>query len=162
MIGGPFPTEPGYPRRSKTRARGGTPSGSAFRIEEHDTTSEADRAPPGSYASAADALDATTEELLDAVHTAGARLVADRTYQATQRYREAVRAFLARVLPAVNDVSVHESGMHLLSRKRYVLLSEVNAQVDALIRDVLHSQREQITILAKLEAIEGLLVDLVH
>ena len=158
MIGGPFPTEPGSPRRSKTRARGGTSSGNVFHIEEHDAAAEPDQVTSSSYSSkTAAAIDTATEELLDAVHTAGARLLADRTYQATQQYREAVRAFMARVLPAINDVIVNESGMGLLSRKRYFLLSEVNAKVDELVRGVLSNQREQISILAKTRTDRGAL-----
>lgn len=162
MIGGPLPTESGSPRRSKTRGRGAASNGKPFRIEEHDSIPETNVAGTSAYSSKHAALDTATEELLDAVHTAGAQLLSDRTYQSAQRYREAVRAFMAQVLPDINDVIVSESGVNLLSRKRYFLLSEVNAKVDALVRGVLSSQHEQVTILAKLEEIEGLLVDFVH
>lgn len=109
-----------------------------------------------------DHIDSSTTELFDAVHQAGERLARERSYTAAQRYREAVSRFLARVIPGANRVEIHESGHDILNRKQYFLLTEVNRAVDRLVQGLLSSQREQLDALARLEEVEGLLVDLVQ
>lgn len=107
-------------------------------------------------------VDAPTERLFDAVHQAGQRLLDDRTWTAAQKYREAIRRFLGKVLASANAIEVHESRQDILSRKRYYLLTEVNQSVDRLLDGLVKTQMKQIEILARLEEIEGMLIDLFH
>lgn len=107
-------------------------------------------------------ISAPAERLYDAVHEAGQRLLQTRTYTAAQQYRETVRRFLRKVVPEVNNVSVHESQRDILSRKRYYLLTTINRSVDRLINGLLQAQTEQLEILRRLEEIEGMLVDLMQ
>lgn len=107
-------------------------------------------------------VDAPTERLFDAVHQTGQRLLDDRTYTAAQKYREAVRRFLGKILASANAVEVHESQQDILSRKRYYLVTEINRSVDRLLNGLVQTQLEQMEILSRLEEIEGMLVDLLH
>ncbi len=107
-------------------------------------------------------IDAPTEELFDQVHQAGQRLLNERTYSAAQAYRESIQRFLRKVMPEANGVQIQESGMSVLSRKRYYLLTEINRSVDRLVSGLLRTQKEQIDILRRLEEIQGMLVDLIH
>ncbi len=109
-----------------------------------------------------ESIDAPTEQLFDQVHQAGQRLLNERTYTAAQAYREAIQRFLRKVMPDANGVQIQESGMSVLSRKRYYLLTEINRSVDRLVSGLLRTQKEQIDILRRLEEIQGMLVDLVH
>lgn len=102
------------------------------------------------------------EELLDSVHRRGERLLERRTFSSVQEYREAVQAFLRRVVPDASQLETHESSHSILFRKRYTLLGEINRKVDRLVRGVLQTQAQQVEILSRLEEIEGLLVDLLH
>ena len=65
-------------------------------------------------------------------------------------------------MPDANGVQIQESGMSVLSRKRYYLLTEINRSVDRLVSGLLRTQKEQIDILRRLEEIQGMLVDLIH
>jgi len=107
-------------------------------------------------------IDAPTEQLFDEVHQAGQRLLNERTYTAAQAYRESIQRFLKKVMPDANGVQIQESGMSVLSRKRYYLLTEINRSVDRLVGGLLRTQKEQIDILRRLEEIQGMLVDLIH
>lgn len=107
-------------------------------------------------------VSAPAEKLYDAVHQAGQKLLQDRTYTSAQRYREAVRRFLRKVVPEASGITIHESNRDILSRKRYYLLTTVNRSVDRLITGLLQSQHEQLDMLRRLEEIEGLLVDLMQ
>lgn len=107
-------------------------------------------------------IDAPTEQLFDEVHQAGQRLLNERTYTAAQAYRESIQRFLKKVMPDANSVQIQESGMSVLSRKRYYLLTEINRSVDRLVGGLLRTQKEQIDILRRLEEIQGMLVDLIH
>ncbi len=107
-------------------------------------------------------VDEPTERLFDAVHSAGQRLVDQRTYTAALQYREAIRRFLQKVMPDANMVVLQESNRDILNRKRYYLLTEVNRSVDRLVQGLLQTQVQQLDILSRLEEIEGLLVDLLQ
>jgi uncharacterized protein len=105
-------------------------------------------------------VDAPTEQLFDAVHQAGQRLLDEQTYSAAQHYREAVRRFLGKVLAGANGIEVHESRQDVVTRKRFFLLTRINQSVDRLIEGLKQTQARQIDILARLEEIQGMLIDL--
>lgn len=107
-------------------------------------------------------IDESTEQLLDAVHEAGQRLLNERTFSAAQAYREAVQVFLRKVVPDANQVQINESSRGIMSRKRYYLLTDINRSVDRLISGLLQTQDMQFDILGRLEAIRGMLIDLMH
>ena len=49
-----------------------------------------------------------------------------------------------------------------MSRKRYYLLTDINRSVDRLITGLLQTQDVQFDILGRLEAIRGMLIDLMY
>jgi hypothetical protein len=104
----------------------------------------------------------SVERLLDEVHSVGQELLDDRGYSTAQRYREAIRRFLAAVVPEIADIDIHESTTDILSRKRYYLIRTINTSVERLIEGVLSTQVRQVEILSRLEEVEGLLVDLLQ
>lgn len=166
------PRETGrFRRRSSSAASAGGGAEEPFQRRLEET---ADSSPPSAAAeseleaiAAAEiaglpGVDAPTERLFDAVHQAGQRLLDDRTWTAAQKYREAVRRFLGKVLAGANEVEIHESRQDILSRKRYYLLTEINQSVDRLLEGLVRTQMKQMDILARLEEIEGMLIDLFH
>lgn len=154
-------------RRRRSGAAGGGEAGFAG-IMRGETEESASAAEPDSGAPVLarpdlpSQVDAPTGELFDAVHSAGQRLLDERSYSAAQAYRDAVRAFLRRLMPEANSVQIHESGLTMVSRKRYFLLTEINRSVDRLLEGLLQTQKKQIDILERLEEVHGMLVDLLH
>lgn len=107
-------------------------------------------------------VDAPTEQLYDAVHRAGQRLLDEQTYTAAQLYREAVRRFLGKVMAGANGIEIHESREDIVTRKRFFLLTRINQSVDRLVEGLKQTQADQLDILSRLEEIQGMLVDLFH
>jgi uncharacterized protein YaaR (DUF327 family) len=101
------------------------------------------------------------EELLDEVFTAGGALKAAPTLDAIREYRERVQAFLRHVVDHMLAVEESTSGGNILRRKRYTLIRVIDGKLEALAASVLSAQREQLGILAQVDEINGMLVDLV-
>jgi uncharacterized protein len=101
------------------------------------------------------------EELLDEVFAAGGALKSAPTLEAIREYRERVQAFLRHVVDHMMAVEETVSGANLARRKRYTRLSVIDQKLEALAASVLSAQREQLGILAQVDEINGMLVDLV-
>lgn len=101
------------------------------------------------------------EELLDEVFAAGSALKTAPTLEAIRDYRARVQAFLRHVVERMLAVEESTSGGSVLRRKRYTLLRVIDGKLEALAASVLSAQREQLGILAQVDEINGLLVDLI-
>jgi hypothetical protein len=103
----------------------------------------------------------SVEELLDEVFAAGGALKAAPTLEAIRGYRERVQAFVRHVVDHMLEVEESTSGTNVLKRKRYTLLRVIDGKLEALAASVLSAQREQLAILAQVDEINGMLVDLI-
>lgn len=103
----------------------------------------------------------SVEELLDEVFAAGGALKSAPTLEAIRAYRERVQAFIRHIVDHTLEVAESTSGGNVLRRKRYTLLRVIDGKLEALAASVLSAQREQLGILAQVDEINGLLVDLV-
>ena len=101
------------------------------------------------------------EELLDEVFAAGGALKSAPTFEAIREYRERVQAFLRHVVDHMMAVEETVSGANLARRKRYTQLKVIDLKLEALAASVLSAQREQLGILAQVDEVNGMLVDLV-
>lgn len=125
-------------------------------------TAEADEAPE----TAQTALDhvSPSEEvlkaLLDDIHQAGEALSAKPIMDTIKRYKEAVRAFLHYVVENGYTAEERMSGFNILKRKKFTLVQVVDRKLEQLAAGILSGQRTQLDILARVEEINGLLVDL--
>ncbi len=103
----------------------------------------------------------TVEQLLDAVFACGDRLKKLPTLELIKDYRQKVRAFLKYAVQHSIAVEETTSGASVLKRKRFTLVRVIDEKLEALTGSVLSAQREQLTILAQIDEINGLLVNLV-
>ncbi len=101
------------------------------------------------------------EELLDGVFSAGDALKSAQTVDTIREYRGKVRAFLAYVVDHVLALEQTTSGTNIMKRKRFTLVKVIDAKLDELAASVLAAQKQQLGILARVDEINGLLVDLV-
>jgi len=101
------------------------------------------------------------EELLDEVFTAGGTLKSAPTLEAIREYRERVQAFIRHVVDHMLEVEETTSGVNPARRKRYTLIRVIDGKLETLAASVLSAQREQLGILAQVDEINGMLVDLV-
>lgn len=108
---------------------------------------------------APDVSDETAGELLDAVFEAGDRLKHHADADALNRYRDAVRRFLGAVVQRGVGVEERTSGSSVLRRKRYTLVRVIDAKLEQLAAGMIASQRDQLDLLARVDEINGMLVD---
>jgi uncharacterized protein YaaR (DUF327 family) len=101
------------------------------------------------------------EDLLDAVFVSGDQLKKGPTLEAIKEYRHRVREFVRYAVGRSIVVEETTSGTNILKRKRFTLVKVIDQKLEALAASVLSSQRDQLAILAQIDEINGLLVDLV-
>jgi len=101
------------------------------------------------------------EELLDGVFASGEALKKAPTMDAIREYRHTVKDFMKFVVQHSVLVEETTSGANIMKRKRFTLVRVIDEKLDALAASVLAGQKEQITMLAQIDQINGLLVDLV-
>lgn len=102
------------------------------------------------------------EELLDGIFTSGEALKSGPTVDRIKDYRTNVREFLDYVVHKVLALEETTSGIGVLKRKRFTLVRVIDGKLEDLALAVLRSQSEQLDILAKVDEINGFLVDLVR
>jgi uncharacterized protein YaaR (DUF327 family) len=106
--------------------------------------------------------DDALKELLDGVHGAGDALKNRPFFEEIKQYRKAVRDFLHYVVENGYTVEEQVSGANLLKRKKFTLVQVVDRKLEQLAAGILAGQSAQMDILARVEEINGLLVDLLQ
>ena len=142
----------------KSRGKGGLKKNAFSRLLEGQEvrdaaeTSALDDCPPSEEA---------LQELLDDVHSAGDALRLRPLAEEIRRYKQAVRQFLHYVV--ANGYSVKtESYLFNHEKRRKVQIEVVDRKLEQLAAGILSGQLGQVDILARLDEITGLLVDLLQ
>ena len=109
--------------------------------------------------------DSDLEDLLDDVHQQGDKLLKDPTFTSIESYKQSVKNFIHYVLKQAMKVeSVEGAKFNRFKpsnkQKRYTLISVIDDKLDKLAAGILMNQGKQLNVLAKVEEINGLLVDL--
>jgi uncharacterized protein YaaR (DUF327 family) len=102
------------------------------------------------------------QKLLDDVHSAGDALKARPLAEEIKQYKHAVRDFLHYVVKNGFDTKEQASGVNIMKRKVHTIIQVVDQKLEQLASAVLSGQRSQLDLLARLEEINGLLVDLLE
>jgi uncharacterized protein YaaR (DUF327 family) len=102
----------------------------------------------------------TVQKLLDAVHSAGDDLKKLPFPEEILRYKNAVRDFLHYVVENSFDTEKQFVGVSLLKRKEKTLVQVVDRKLEQLAAGILAGQTSQLELLARLEEIKGILVDI--
>jgi uncharacterized protein YaaR (DUF327 family) len=79
-----------------------------------------------------------------------------------RHYKQAVRGFLHYVVKNGFDTKEQASGVNIMKRKVHTLVQVVDHKLEQLAAAVLSGQSSQLDLLARLEEINGLLVDLLE
>ncbi|MEE8441273.1 MAG: YaaR family protein [Spirochaetia bacterium] len=104
--------------------------------------------------------DAEAAELLDAVFESGDNLKDHTDLGSLRAYKDAVRRFLSVVVKRGIDVEQQQSGADVLKRKRYTLIRVIDDKLERLAAAMISNQRSQMELLARIDEINGLIVDL--
>ncbi|MCA1949035.1 MAG: YaaR family protein [Treponema sp.] len=100
--------------------------------------------------------------LLDQVHIAGEALKEKPFQEQIVHYKEAVRNFIKYVVDNSYTVEEKTSGTNILKRKKFTIIQVIDKKLDQLAAGILAGQANQIQILAKLDEIKGLLINLLQ
>ena len=132
-------------------------------------TAEASEADFSFYLSSAVDESVSLEELLDDVHTAGERLIEKPFISNIREYRQYVRRFIGNIVrntfSSESEVQTRKylkNGMPVVDEKKWTKIKVVDENLEKLALYIMQSQRSQLTILKKIEEIEGILVDLMR
>lgn len=106
--------------------------------------------------------DAEIADLMDAVFAAGDALKGDTGREAMEHYKQAVRTFVSVVVSRGYDVEERTSGATIAKRKRFALVKVIDEKLERLIAGLVLSQRSQLDVLARVDEINGLIVNLVQ
>ncbi len=142
-------------RKKDSRRAGSSQSVRSFSSELGRAEETAASAPTGP-----DTVEEESAVLLDAVFEAGDRLKRERDTATLMAYKEAVKRFLSAVVERGLDIEERTSGSNILRRKRYALVKVVDGKLEQLAAGMVANQREQLQLLARIDEINGLLVDL--
>ena len=141
--------------KDKDRVRGPRPPAFSSLVEEA-RTEEAETTAPLELPPSEEAL----RVLLDDVHESGEALAAKPFPEEIKRYKAAVRNFLHYIVENGYTVEEHVGGKNILKRKKLTLIQVVDRKLEQLAAGILAGQNTQLDILARVDEIAGLLVDL--
>jgi uncharacterized protein len=105
--------------------------------------------------------DTSLEEMLDAIHSVGERIRENASREAIDQYRTTVRAFMKYVLANALKLDVKSSSPNILRQKKFTLVKVIDQKLERLASDILTNQRDALETLARIDEINGLLVDLI-
>jgi uncharacterized protein YaaR (DUF327 family) len=104
----------------------------------------------------------TLERMLDDIYKEGDTLKKAPTFARIKSYRGCVKRFLQYITKHMLQVEEKVSGINILKRKRFTLITIIDQKLENLAAEVLSNQSEQLSILKKVDEINGLLVDLIR
>jgi uncharacterized protein len=142
--------------KDKDRVRGPRPPAFSSLVEDARTEESSASDAPTELPPSEEAL----RVLLDDVHESG-EILKDKPFpDAIKRYKAAVRNFLHYVVENGYTVEERVGGKNILKRKKLTLIQVVDRKLEQLAAGILAGQSSQLDILARVDEIAGLLVDL--
>jgi hypothetical protein len=133
-------------RKSSSTAKPGAAKPASF-VEELQTAVEADEAAETDWAQLIRDVDATGREVL-----------AHQDEEHMKAYKKAVRAFMTAAVRRAYRVRVVEG--HGPNPKLYIIVDKIEGKLDEMTRTVLSAQKNPLALLAQVEELRGLLLDL--
>ena len=101
------------------------------------------------------------EALIDEVHEAGEKLKSSVLLANITGYRNAVKSFLKYVISEMMEIDEKVSGTNILKKKRFTIIKVIDEKLESLVAEILRGQSEQLSILARIEEINGLIIDII-
>lgn len=98
--------------------------------------------------------------LLEEIDKRGKRLGEVPTYGELKKYREVIRQFVGEAVGRMYTLQSQQGWDRHGRQKVYTIIKKVDATLDSLTEDVRAGEERQLDILAKQDAIRGMLVDL--
>ena len=104
----------------------------------------------------------TLQTLLDDVNSSGDELKSRPFPDEIIQYKKAVRNFIHYVVENSYTLEEKTSGANLLRRKKFTLVQVVDKKLEQLAAGIMAGQTNQLELLARIDEIAGILVNLLH
>ena len=121
------------------------------------------------YLSFTDIENVSLETLLDDVHIIGEKLIEKPFISNIKEYKQAVRRFLGYVVKNAFSTTTEigkkkyiKNGTPYVDEKKWTNIKVVDEKLEKLALYIIQNQKGQLTILKKIEEIEGILIDLMR
>lgn len=102
------------------------------------------------------------DEKLDEIISLGEKLKKRINIENISNYKSCVKKLLSQIIKSNFSVKEVSSGQNIFVRKQYTLVNVIDVKLNDFISKLLQNQLKQIEILASLEEIQGLLVNLLQ
>lgn len=131
---------------------------------EHESTSKVEKTVGFFAADLRQAEDGQSKErlnaLLEEITNQGKKLGQVPTYSELKKYRELVRRFIGEAVGRMYSLQSQSGWDRFGRQKMYTIIRKIDDKLAELTEDVRHGQERQIEIMAKQDAIRGMLVDM--
>jgi len=104
----------------------------------------------------------SVEKMLDEIHAIGEKIRENVSFETISQYRSAVRAFIKHVVTRALKVEEKRSSANILRQKKFTVVKVIDQKLERLASGVLMNQHDTFEILAKIDEINGLLIDLIR
>lgn len=98
--------------------------------------------------------------LMEQITEQGKQLGEVPTYSELKKYREVVRQFIGEAVGRMYSLQSQLGWDRQGRQKMYTIIKKVDSTLDSMAEDVRHGQERQLDIMAKQDAVRGMLVDL--
>jgi len=99
---------------------------------------------------------------MDQIHDLGQKLMKQQTLEHVKAYKAAIKALMQHFIQYGLETNELISNRNVMNQKKYTIISVIDEKLERLVSGILQSQVKQMDMLAKLEEIQGLLIDLIH
>lgn len=97
--------------------------------------------------------------LVDSVYSKGDELKKNSTPENFKLYHDALSGFMRFVVKNSYEIKTIKRGTRLRKKQPFQIVQTINSKLENLARGVLSNQHDQISLLAKIDEINGLVVD---
>ena len=110
---------------------------------------------------AEDQIKKSLDELIGELSGQAKVLERHRTFEELDKYKQMVKNFMDKAVRMIYNVKVSDSSKIMIKRKKvYMLVELVDAELEKLTKQVIDKQSPGLDLLATLEKIKGILVDM--
>ena len=101
------------------------------------------------------------DQLVEEINQQAKNLANHRTFEELEKYKKMVKSFMDQAVRKIYTVKVSDSSKLMVKRKKvYIMVQQVDTELEKITLDLIQKQAEGLDLLAALEKINGLLVDM--
>jgi|YNPMSStandDraft_1061717.scaffolds.fasta_scaffold06010_2 uncharacterized protein YaaR (DUF327 family) len=107
-----------------------------------------------------ESIKADLEELLNEIDNAGKEFSKNPTMETLKKYKTLVKSFMEMIIKRIYKIKEKYGKKSFLKQKVYIIVEKINSKLEELTKYVLNKESSNLDLLATMDEIRGLLVDL--